>query len=210
MDYSTLTTGIYVRYESLLALDAAALLALVLVGLAVVVVLLTGRFRLQGRDLPEHSRRGPLGGARSARALALAGARLLRLRPRALPRPAARRARLVVGRGRPDQRTRRDRLGRGGQLGARCRQRAAVVGVARRAARRRAGLALPVATVVSAGAAHALPERAPGDRGRTRARLLRRPGRRPPLPELRAAPLRVRRCASCRMRSPRRGPRSTR
>jgi iron(III) transport system permease protein len=48
MDYSTLTTGIYVRYESLLALDAAALLALVLVGLAIVVVLLTGRFRLQG------------------------------------------------------------------------------------------------------------------------------------------------------------------
>ncbi len=34
MGYSTLTTGIYVRYESLLALDAAAILALVLVALA--------------------------------------------------------------------------------------------------------------------------------------------------------------------------------
>ena len=48
MGYSTLTTGIYVRYESLLALDAAAILALVLVALAAVVVLLTGRFRLRG------------------------------------------------------------------------------------------------------------------------------------------------------------------
>jgi len=48
MGYSTLTTGIYVRYESLLALEAAAILALVLVGLAVVVVLLAARFRLRG------------------------------------------------------------------------------------------------------------------------------------------------------------------
>lgn len=48
MGYSTLTTGIYVRYESLLALDAAAILALVLVGLAVVVVLLAARWRLRG------------------------------------------------------------------------------------------------------------------------------------------------------------------
>ena len=48
MDYSTLTTGIYVRYESLLALDAAAILALVLVGLAAVVVLLASRWRLRG------------------------------------------------------------------------------------------------------------------------------------------------------------------
>jgi len=47
MGYSTLTTGIYVRYESLLALDAAAVLALVLVGLAVVVVGLAGRGRLR-------------------------------------------------------------------------------------------------------------------------------------------------------------------
>jgi iron(III) transport system permease protein len=45
MGYSTLTTGIYVRYESLLALDAAAILALLLVVLAVVVVVLTGRLR---------------------------------------------------------------------------------------------------------------------------------------------------------------------
>jgi iron(III) transport system permease protein len=48
MGYSTLTTGIYVRYESLLALDAAAILALVLVGLATVVVLLASRWRLRG------------------------------------------------------------------------------------------------------------------------------------------------------------------
>ena len=48
MGYSTLTTGIYVRYESLLALDAAAILALVLVALALVVVLLSARWRLRG------------------------------------------------------------------------------------------------------------------------------------------------------------------
>jgi iron(III) transport system permease protein len=48
MGYSTLTTGIYVRYESLLALDAAAILALVLVALAVVIVLLASRWRLRG------------------------------------------------------------------------------------------------------------------------------------------------------------------
>jgi iron(III) transport system permease protein len=48
MGYSTLTTGIYVRYESLLALDAAAILALVLVALAAVVVLLASRWRLRG------------------------------------------------------------------------------------------------------------------------------------------------------------------
>ena len=48
MGYSTLTTGIYVRYESLLALDAAALLSLVLVALAGVVVLLASRWRLRG------------------------------------------------------------------------------------------------------------------------------------------------------------------
>ena len=48
MGYSTLTTGIYVRYESLLALESAAILALVLVALAGVVVLLASRFRLRG------------------------------------------------------------------------------------------------------------------------------------------------------------------
>jgi iron(III) transport system permease protein len=48
MGYSTLTTGIYVRYESLLALDAAAILALLLVALAVVVVLFATRFSLRG------------------------------------------------------------------------------------------------------------------------------------------------------------------
>jgi iron(III) transport system permease protein len=48
MGYSTLTTGIYVRYESLLALEAAAILALILVVLAGAVVLLTSRWRLRG------------------------------------------------------------------------------------------------------------------------------------------------------------------
>ena len=48
MDYSTLTTAIYVRYESLLALESAAILALVLVALAVVVVLLASRLRMRG------------------------------------------------------------------------------------------------------------------------------------------------------------------
>jgi iron(III) transport system permease protein len=48
MGYSTLTTGIYVRYESLLALDAAAILALVLIGLAIAVVLVASRWRLRG------------------------------------------------------------------------------------------------------------------------------------------------------------------
>ncbi|MBA3401038.1 MAG: iron ABC transporter permease, partial [Actinobacteria bacterium] len=59
MGYSTLTTGIYVRYEALLALEAAAILALVLVALAVVVVLMAGRFRLRGaihRSTPGASR----------------------------------------------------------------------------------------------------------------------------------------------------------
>jgi len=48
MGYSTLTTAIYVRYESLLALDSAAILALVLVVLAVVVVVLASRLRVRG------------------------------------------------------------------------------------------------------------------------------------------------------------------
>ncbi|HXF97222.1 MAG TPA: iron ABC transporter permease, partial [Gaiellaceae bacterium] len=48
MDYPTLTTAIYVRYESLLALESAALLALVLVALAALVVLLTARLRVRG------------------------------------------------------------------------------------------------------------------------------------------------------------------
>jgi len=48
MGYSTLTTGIYVRYESLLALESAAILALVLVALALAVVLVASRFRLRG------------------------------------------------------------------------------------------------------------------------------------------------------------------
>jgi iron(III) transport system permease protein len=48
MGYSTLTTGIYVRYESLLALDAAAILALVLIAFALVVVLAASRWRLRG------------------------------------------------------------------------------------------------------------------------------------------------------------------
>ena len=48
MNYSTLTTGIYVRYESLLALEAAAILALALAALALVVVLGASRRRTRG------------------------------------------------------------------------------------------------------------------------------------------------------------------
>ena len=48
MGYSTLTTGIYVRYESLLALESAAILALALVALALAIVLIGSRFRMRG------------------------------------------------------------------------------------------------------------------------------------------------------------------
>ena len=68
MGYSTLTTGIYVRYEALLALEAAAILALVLVALAVVVVLVAGRFRLRGAI-----HRSTPGAGRSAQAIRLGG-----------------------------------------------------------------------------------------------------------------------------------------
>jgi iron(III) transport system permease protein len=63
MGYSTLTTGIYVRYESLLALDAAAILALVLIALALVVVLVASRWRLRGaiyRSTPGTGRQAQL------------------------------------------------------------------------------------------------------------------------------------------------------
>ena len=61
MGYSTLTTGIYVRYESLLALESAAILALVLVALALALVLVASRFRLRGaihRSTPGAGRGG--------------------------------------------------------------------------------------------------------------------------------------------------------
>ncbi|MER3410064.1 MAG: iron ABC transporter permease [Thermoleophilia bacterium] len=45
MGYSTLTTAIYIRYESLLAREAAAILSLVLVGMAWAIVLAGGRSR---------------------------------------------------------------------------------------------------------------------------------------------------------------------
>jgi iron(III) transport system permease protein len=48
MGYPTLTTSIYVRYESLLDRDAAAVLSLVLVALAGVVVLVAAHFRSRG------------------------------------------------------------------------------------------------------------------------------------------------------------------
>ena len=48
MGYSTLTTGIYLRYESLLALESAAIMALVLVALALAIVLIASRGRLRG------------------------------------------------------------------------------------------------------------------------------------------------------------------
>ena len=61
MGYSTLTTGIYVRYESLLALESAALLALALLALALAIVLVASRFRLRGpvyRSTPGAGRAG--------------------------------------------------------------------------------------------------------------------------------------------------------
>ena len=61
MGYSTLTTGIYVRYESLLALEAAAILALVLVGLALALVIVASGYRLRGaiyRSTPGAGRAG--------------------------------------------------------------------------------------------------------------------------------------------------------
>ena len=48
MGYATLTTGIYVRYESLLALESAAILALALLALALAIVLVTSRWRIRG------------------------------------------------------------------------------------------------------------------------------------------------------------------
>ena len=48
MGYATLTTGIYVRYESLLALESAAILALALLALALAIVLATSRWRIRG------------------------------------------------------------------------------------------------------------------------------------------------------------------
>ena len=71
MGYSTLTTGIYVRYESLLALESAAILALVLVALALAIVLVASRRRLRGaiyRSTPGAGR------AAQARASSAAGA----------------------------------------------------------------------------------------------------------------------------------------
>jgi iron(III) transport system permease protein len=60
MGYSTLTTAIYVRYESLLARDAAALLALVLAGLSAALVALGSLRRVRGvvhRSAPGAGRR---------------------------------------------------------------------------------------------------------------------------------------------------------
>lgn len=48
MGYSTLTTAIYVRWESLLALDAAAILALVLAAMSATLVAAASRRRLRG------------------------------------------------------------------------------------------------------------------------------------------------------------------
>ena len=96
MGYSTLTTGIYVRYESLLALESAAILALVLVALALAIVLVASRFRLRGaiyRSTPGAGRRrGSCGSA-----LALARARVLLRGRRPVPRPPRRRPRMVDG-----------------------------------------------------------------------------------------------------------------
>ena len=178
MGYSTLTTGIYVRYESLLALEAAAILALVLVGLAAVVVLLASRFRLRGAIYRSTPGAGRPARARAPRSLAMAGARLLHERPRDLPRPAARGARLVVGRARtrspvaPTSRgtprsTRRSTAGI-----------AAVVAARGRAPGRDSRVALPVPALAHPRAARVVAERASRDRRRARARLPRRARRR--------------------------------
>jgi len=50
MGYPTLTTGIYVRYESLLAVESAAILALALVALALAVVFVASRWRPRGAN----------------------------------------------------------------------------------------------------------------------------------------------------------------
>lgn len=68
MGYPTLTTGIYTRYESLLALEAAALLALLLVALACGVVALSSAFRLRGAAY-----RSTPGSGRPARIVELGG-----------------------------------------------------------------------------------------------------------------------------------------
>ena len=60
MQYPTLTRAVYLQYESLLDRNAAAILALVLVALAVVVVALEGRMRRRGaayRSSPGAGRR---------------------------------------------------------------------------------------------------------------------------------------------------------
>jgi iron(III) transport system permease protein len=66
--YSTLTTSIYVRYESLLDRGAAAILAVVLVCLAGVLVLLASRWRLRGS-----AHRSTPGTGRSAQPVRLGG-----------------------------------------------------------------------------------------------------------------------------------------
>ena len=190
MGYSTLTTGIYVRYEALLALEAAAILALVLVALAVVVVLVAGRFRLRGAIY-----RSTPGAGRSAQVVRLGRWRWPALAfchrdRRRLPRAASRRPRLVDRGRRSDRRTGRRRVGSGPQLGAGSR----LGGRARRSPRPPRGaarVALSVDSLALARAAHALSERAAGNRGRARAGLLRRAHRRRPLPELRPASVRV-------------------
>ena len=176
MGYSTLTTGIYVRYESLLALDAAAILALVLVALAVVVVLLAARwFGSAGAIYRSTPGRGTLGRSSSASA---AGAG-----------PRSRSAASIVGvflvlplgvlvwwSVVADPIT-----GRAGVAWEAALNSAIAAGLGGR--RSASVVVLPVAVlawrypsllVALARAADALPERAPGNRGRARARLLRR------------------------------------
>jgi iron(III) transport system permease protein len=63
MGYSTLTTGIYARYESLLALEAAAILALVLIALALALVVTASLLRVRGaiyRSTPGAGRRAAI------------------------------------------------------------------------------------------------------------------------------------------------------
>ena len=191
MGYSTLTTGIYVRYESLLALESAAILALVLIALALLIVLAASRFRMRGAIY-----RSTPGAGRSATIvrlghLALARTRILLRGGRPVPRASPLRPRVVDRQRGPDLRpggrglVGRARLGVDGD-GHRDRRRA------RRASGRAPRLALSLRALSLARTPHVPAERTSGDRRGTRARVRGCAHRLARLPEPRAAPRRVR------------------
>ena len=117
MGYSTLTTGIYVRYESLLALEPAAILALVLVALALALVLVASRFRLRGAIYRSTPGAGTLARGRQLGHWRWPALAFCASGRRSLPRPPPQRPRLVDRERRPDRRARRRHLGGGLRLG---------------------------------------------------------------------------------------------